>query len=79
MAATAFVRNAAATAGHHTSALLLFYGDTAVLRVVGPDALNTSLIDIEDVTKAGPTQACSRLLDRLRDEPGGAQNLYVLT
>ena len=78
-AATSFVRNAATTAGHHTSALLLVDGDTAGLSVVGPDALNTSLIDVEDVTQAGPTQACNRLLDRLRDEPGGAQNLYVLT
>ena len=74
-AATAFVRNAAATAGHHTSALLLVDGDTAGLSVVGPHAINTSLIDIEDVTKAGPTQACSRLLElvalraRRRAEP----------
>lgn len=78
-AATAFVRNTAAAAGAHTSALLLLDGDTAGLSVVGPDAATTSLIDIEDLTHTGPAVAGDKLMDRLRDETGGAQNLYVVS
>ncbi|SHU17549.1 FHA domain-containing protein [Mycobacteroides abscessus subsp. abscessus] len=78
-AATAFVRSTATVAGAHTSALLLLDGDTAGLSVVGPDDTTTSLIDIEDLNYTGPAEAGDKLMDRLRDETGGAQSLYVVS
>jgi hypothetical protein len=76
-AATAFVRESAATAGQQTSALLLLDDETAALTIVGADAATTSLVAAEPVN--GGDTAVSALLERLREEPSGAQNLYALT
>lgn len=78
-AATALVRTTAGKAGQHTSALLLVDESTAALSVVGPDAANTSLIDAEALQPAGPDAACEAMLERLREEPGGSQTLYVMS
>lgn len=78
-AATAFVRSAAGSAGEHTAALLLVDDTTAALSVVGQDAAHTSLIDAETIAAAGPDSACTTMLERLREEPGGAQTLYVVS
>lgn len=78
-AATSFVRSAAAHAGEETAALLLVDDTTAALSVVGPDQAHTSLIDAEAISAAGPDSACTAMLERLREEPGGAQTLYVVS
>lgn len=78
-AATAFVRSAAGRTGQATSALLLVDDATAALSVVGPDAATTSLIDAEEVQTAGTDKACNAMMERLREETGGAQTLYVLS
>lgn len=78
-AATALVRTTASKAGEQTSALLLVDDSTAALSVVGPDAANTSLIDAEALQPAGSDVACAAMLERLSEEPGGSQTLYVLT
>ncbi|MDZ4269657.1 MAG: hypothetical protein U1D00_28910, partial [Mycobacterium sp.] len=77
-AATAVVRASASGAGQQTSALMFVDTDTAALSVVGADAANTSVIAAEPVGPAGPEAACTELLDRLRDETGGAESLYVV-
>ena len=78
-AATAFVRTTAGGAGEATSALLLVDDSTAALSVVGPDAATTSLIDVESVEPTGPGSACTAMIERLREETGGAQTLYLLS
>ncbi len=78
-AATAFVRTTAGDAGEATSALLLVDDSTAALSVVGPDAATTSLIDVESVEPTGPGSACTAMIERLREETGGAQTLYLLS
>ncbi|MGK2855396.1 MAG: hypothetical protein ACSLE3_15040, partial [Microbacteriaceae bacterium] len=78
-AATAYVRSTAGNAGQQTSALILVDGDTAALSVVGSDANSTSLIDAETIAPEGPDTACTAMIDRLRDETGGAQTLYLVS
>lgn len=78
-AATAFVRAAAGRSGQDTSALLFVDDSSAALSVVGPDAATTSLIDAEELQTAGVDTACTAMMERLREEPGGAQTLYVLS
>jgi hypothetical protein len=77
-AATAFVRSSAGSAGEPTSALLLVDDATAALSVVGPDAATTCLVDAEAVPAVGTDAACTAMIERLREEPGGAQTLYVV-
>lgn len=78
-AATAFVRTTAGSAGEQTSALLLVDAETAALSVVGADDAHTSLIDAEQLASSGSESACTAMLERLREETGGAQTLYVLS
>ncbi|MDN4521282.1 hypothetical protein [Mycolicibacterium austroafricanum] len=77
-AATALVRGSALGQGHQASALLFIGDDTAALSVVGADAETTSVVAVEPVGAAGPESACTALLERLREEPGGAEGLYVV-
>ena len=77
-AATSIVRRSAAAAGQQTSALLFVDDNTAALSVVGADADTTSVVAIEPVGSTGPVAACTELLARLREEPGGAEGLYVV-
>jgi len=77
-AATSIVRQSAAAAGQQTSAMLFVDDNTAALSVVGADADTTSVVAIEPVGSAGPVAACTELLTRLREEPGGAEGLYVV-
>lgn len=78
-AARAYVRSAANSTGQHTSALILVDETAAALSVVGPDATTTSLVDAEEIAPAGPDAACTAMIERLREEPGGAQRLYVIS
>lgn len=78
-AATGFVRATAGSSGERTSALLLVDDATAALSVVGEDALHTSLIDAEELETTGSFAACTAMIERLREETGGAQTLYVLS
>ncbi|MEW5808617.1 MAG: hypothetical protein AB1925_04110 [Actinomycetota bacterium] len=77
-AATSIVRRSAAAAGQQTSALLFVDENTAALSVVGADADTTSVVAIEPVGSTGPVEACTELLARLAEEPGGAEGLYVV-
>ena len=74
-AATALTRG---VPGHATSALVLVTDDKAALTIVGADATTTSLVAVEPVTAGGAEPACATLMDRLREEPGGAETVVLV-
>lgn len=78
-AATAAIRQLGTDAGAQTTALLLVEDETVALSVVGPDSANTSVIAIEPIPLLGAAAACGVLLDRFREESGGAHDIYLIS
>jgi hypothetical protein len=76
-AATALVRGATG-ARDGDSALLFVDDDTATLSIVGADDVTTTVVAAEPFNGAGPIAACSALLERLREERGAAEDVYLV-
>jgi hypothetical protein len=78
-AATALVRESARSAGHDRSALLLLADDTATLSIVAPDDSPTTVVGAEDLDGADAATVCSELIDRLRQAPGAADDVVIVS
>ena len=85
-AALALVRDAsresgariASNGGPHDAALLFCDDDTATLSILRADDA-TTVVAVEPVAGADSVTACRALLGRLSEEPGAAQNLFLVS
>ena len=77
-AATALVRSLPQSEAGHGSALLLVDDDAATLSIVGADEVTTTVVAAEPIAGSDAVPACRALLERLGEEPGSADDIYLV-